>query len=58
MKTCTIHPRKKITHKCPLCQANCCDDCGTICKGCLTKIGVGILVLLCVIAGIIYFGIL
>ncbi len=58
MKTCTIHSHKKITHKCSLCQSDCCDDCGKICKVCITKIGVGVLVLMCVIAGIIFFGIL
>ncbi|MDD1728905.1 MAG: hypothetical protein LUQ50_07530 [Methanospirillum sp.] len=58
MKNCPIHPGKKISHKCKLCQVSCCEDCGTICKQCLTKIGVIGLILMCVIAGIIFFGIM
>ena len=57
MKTCPAH-HKKITHTCGVCKTPCCNDCGKICKGCITKIGVVILVVMCTITGIIYFGLL
>jgi len=57
MKTCPVHHHKPITHTCAICKVSCCEKCGKICRGCLTKIGVVIVLVMLVAWSIVVFGI-
>ncbi len=61
MTKCERHPKHEAGHTCRLCKDECCDECynttSGICRGCLVKIGVIVLLVMIVISYSAWFGV-